>query len=218
MGEFDNSYLASLAAADREHLAAVGLVDHRDTDCRAVLRRSAAAGAMAGLRLSIEALTAAPQLADEAVDLGLAIVLFAPGALAGAVDRVSQFLERRPSARVVVSHLGNPQISASGRPADQSAVLDLAGYANVYWQISGMGMFCPWPHEPLYDLVGEAHRRFGASRLCWGSNFPVVGGLEAYQSDLALLVDGKLPLPQADIPAIAGGNARGLWFDQTPRG
>jgi len=70
-----------------------------------------------------------------------------------------------------------------------------------------------YPHEPLYPLLAEAAARFGGARVLWGSNYPVVGETQDYLADLRQLLDGKLPFPEADIPAIAGGNARRLWLE-----
>jgi hypothetical protein len=42
----------------------------------------------------------------------------------------------------------------------------------------------------------------------------VVGGTTDYLNDLSLLLEGKLPIASADIPAIAGGNAKRLWFPE----
>jgi predicted TIM-barrel fold metal-dependent hydrolase len=82
-------------------------------------------------------------------------------------------------------------------------------------QLSGMKMFCPWPHEPLYPFIEQVVQRFGPTRLYWGSNFPVVGGRSDYRNDLSLLLEGRLPVAAADIPTIAGGNAEKLWFVET---
>lgn len=53
---------------------------------------------------------------------------------------------------------------------------------------------------------------YGFDRVYWGSNLPVVGGEAEYRADLSLLLDGKLPIEPADLPAVAGGTARRLWF------
>jgi predicted TIM-barrel fold metal-dependent hydrolase len=65
-----------------------------------------------------------------------------------------------------------------------------------------MKIFCPYPHTLLYPLLAEASERFGTSRLVWGSNYPVVGDEQDYASDLRLLLDGRLPLPDEAIAAI----------------
>jgi predicted TIM-barrel fold metal-dependent hydrolase len=64
----------------------------------------------------------------------------------------------------------------------------------------------------LYPLLASAFSAFGESRLLWGSNYPVVGDVRDYTADLGLLLEGKLPLPEDAIPAIAGRNAAKLWF------
>ncbi|MCH2117516.1 MAG: amidohydrolase [Pirellulales bacterium] len=87
-------------------------------------------------------------------------------------------------------------------------------YQHVYFQISGMKMFCPYPHEPLYTWITSAIETFGPDRLLWGSNYPVVGDTDDYLADLRLVTGGQLPFSKPSLPAIAGGNARRLWFDK----
>jgi len=214
LGEFDNSYLAQIAVADPEHFASVCLVDHAAADCGETLGRWSETGGLKGIRLTIDVFSAQAELATAAIELGLVIVLFAPRGIAGAIGPLASFLDKHPQARLVVTHLGNPNMSNLEGVAHD--LLRLADYPNVYIQISGMGMFTPWPHEPLYGLIERAFERFGAARLYWGSNFPVVGDQSEYQHDLALILDHKLPLPAAAIPAIVGLNAKRLWFPVVP--
>ena len=141
------------------------------------------------------------------------IVLFTPLGIRPSLAPLVQQLENAPFTRVVVSHLGNPRVH--GAQADETAgdVLELARFANVYVQLSGMKMFCPPPHEPLHPLIERVVAAFGASRIVWGSNYPVVGSQDDYVVDLRLLLDGRLPLPHDAISQIVGENARRLWFD-----
>ncbi|MEX0744396.1 MAG: amidohydrolase family protein [Phycisphaeraceae bacterium] len=210
LGQYDNSYLERVVATDPEHLAAACLVDHQAPDAAGTLAVLAGSGRFRGVRLTTQVLDEAPALFELAADLGLVIVLYAPKGMAGAVEPLERFLDRRPAARIVITHLGNP----AGIGGDKHrGLFRLAAHGGTFLQISGMGMFCPYPHEPLYELVAEAFDHFGPNRLCWGSNYPVVGGQNEYRSDLDLLLSGRLPLPAAAIPAIAGANARQLWFE-----
>jgi predicted TIM-barrel fold metal-dependent hydrolase len=93
-------------------------------------------------------------------------------------------------------------------------VLELAQFSNVYLQLSGMKMFCPYPHEPLYPLIAQAVDAFGVNRILWGSNYPVGGPQEDYAADLRLLLDGRLPVPGEAIAKVAGENAKRLWFNR----
>lgn len=214
IGEFDNAYLGQVAIADPDHLAAVCLVNHEEPDCAATLRRWASTGRFKGLRLSLEALSIRPELAEATVDAGLILLLYTPQGISREPVPLLDFMERRPEARVVVSHLGNPDLATAPGFADYDAVWRLAEYPNTYMQISGMKMFCRWPHEPLYPLIERARERFGAKRLYWGSNFPVVGDADDYRQDLALVLEGRLPLPESEIVDLAAGNAARLWFPE----
>jgi len=213
LGQYDNSYLERVVAGDSEHLAAACLVDHQAADAAGTLARLAGSG-FRGVRLTTQVLDETPALFDLAAELGLVIVFYAPEGMARAVEPLERFLDRHAAARIVITHLGNPASNPPGVVGNKHrGLFRLAAHGGVFFQISGMGMFCPYPHEPLHDLVAEALERFGPNRLCWGSNYPVVGGQDEYRSDLELLVSGRLPLPAAAIPAIAGANARQLWFE-----
>lgn len=212
LGEFDNSYLGRVAAANPGRFATVCLVDHDRVDSIETLQRWLESGCFKGIRLTTDALAAHPDLADAAVELGLVIVLYAPHGIASAIRPLETLLHRHTDARLVLSHLANPDPVDAPRFSKWSDTLRLADHPGVYIQLSGMKMFCPWPHEPLYPLIEMALERFGASRVYWGSNFPVVGGAGDYCDDLFLLLEGKLPILPSDIPAIAGENASALWF------
>jgi L-fuconolactonase len=213
LGEFDNSYIGSVVASDPEHFAGVLLVDHESDQAGDSLHHWAATGHFRGLRLPADALLGQPALFSLAADLGLVIVLFAPLGIRSILAPLVKQLESAPFTRVVVSHLGNPRVHCAQADAVAADVLELARFANVYVQLSGMKMFCPPPHEPLYPLIERVVAAFGASRIMWGSNYPLVGSQDDYIADLRLL-DGRLPVPREAIGRIAGENARRLWFDR----
>ena len=216
MGEYDNTYIGSAVESDPEHFAGVLIVDHRDPKVVETLGRWHSTKHFQGIRLATEVLSAAKSLFSVAGDLGLVIVLFAPDGIRPTLPLLEKELEAAPFTRLVVTHLGNPKVT--GNTVDESArdVFRLARFANVYLQLSGMKMFCPYPHEPMYPFVAEAVEHFGPSRILWGSNFPVVGTTEDYVKDLRLLLDGRLPIPKDAIAKIAGENADRLWFGRGP--
>jgi L-fuconolactonase len=214
LGEFDNSYIGSVVAADPAHFAGVLLVDHRAANVEHTLEQWVGTGHFRGLRLTAEALLGKPGLLSLAADLGLAIVLYAPQGIRPILPQLQNALENAPTARLVVTHLGNPTLIGSTLDDAASAPLELARFPNVYLQLSGMKMFCPYPHEPLYPLIEQAMVAFGAQRILWGSNYPVVGSPDDYVADLRLLLDGRLPVPPDAIVHVAGENARRLWFNR----
>lgn len=213
LGEYDNSYLGRIAAAEPQRFASVCLVDHRTKDPAATLHELAATGHFRGVRLTTDACYAAPQLLRAAVDNDLVIVFYAPDGIGVASQLLTDFLDDFPDARVVLTHLGTPDPAEGPMGLRSHPVLQFARYPQVHFQISGMKMYCPYPHTLLYPLIEAALAAYGSRRLCWGSNYPVVGDESDYVQDLSLLLDGKLPIPAAATPDICGGNARRLWFE-----
>jgi L-fuconolactonase len=215
LGEFDNTYIGSVVESDRDHFAGVLLVDHRAANAIETLERWMTSGHFQGIRLTSEAISQSPSLLSTAANLGLVIVLYVPDGIRPIIQPLEKELQLAPFTRLVVTHLGNPKLE-NGEVAESARdVFRLARFANVYLQLSGMKMFCPFPHEPLYPLIADAFTHFGPGRMLWGSNYPVVGTRADYLADLRLLLDGKLPIPHEAIPKIAGENAQRLWFNRS---
>lgn len=213
LGEYDNSYIGRIVAEQPHRFAGVCLVDHRIEGVRNTLESLLGDGPFRGVRLTSEVLREAPEIFSFTAELEKVIVFFAPEGIADSVDALLRFLGSNPDCRMVVTHLGNPRAEMAPAFEEHVALFRLASFPGVRLQVSGMEMFCPYPREPLYPLISEAVRAFGAERLLWGSNYPVVGGIDEYRAELRLLLDGQLPVPEAAIPAIAGGNSRSLWFE-----
>lgn len=212
LGEYDNGYIGGLVEARPDRFAGVCLVDHQDAGAGRHLEALIADGPFRGVRLTSEVLRVAPEVFGAAAEAGAVIVFYAPEGISGSVDALGDFLQSYPACRLVVTHLGNPRAEDSPEFPGHSGLFRLGDYGGVYLQLSGMEMFCPYPHEPLYPLIEAAAGSFGPERLLWGSNYPVVGGVDDYRRELDLLLVGRLPLPAQAIPAVAGGNGRELWF------
>jgi predicted TIM-barrel fold metal-dependent hydrolase len=212
LGEFDNTYIGGIVASDSEHFAGVCLVDHTRPDAASELKTIALSGHFKGIRLLADSIDSGIDCWKAAADLDFNIVLYAPDGLSSYIDALVTFLESSPECNVVLTHLGTPMLDQDPDFKEYGKVFQLADFGNLYYQVSGMKMFCPFPHAPLYSQLEQAAKTFGTSRLLWGSNYPVVGDQQDYLNDLRLLLDGKLPFPESTIADIAGGNARDLWF------
>lgn len=215
LGEFDNSYIGNIVDGDPEHFAGVCLVDHTLAESCGILQSLVLSQGFKGVRLTTETLTSVPGLWKTAVELKLIIVLYAPQGIANFVNPLRVFLDANPECQLVLTHMGNPDIREAPYFKMYREIFMLAKYPCVYYQISGMKMFYPYPHEELYPIVTEAVECFGTSRLLWGSNYPVVGDEQDYIKDLHLLLDGRLPVPESAIADIVGGNAGKLWFSKS---
>ena len=65
------------------------------------------------------------------------------------------------------------------------------------------------------SILIEALEAFGAERLLWGSDFPVVASREGYANALnwtRALFEGR---PQEEVDTIFGGNAERIFFSRS---
>jgi L-fuconolactonase len=128
------------------------------------------------------------------------------------VPQLLKDVHERPFARIVISHLGNPKV-VGGDVVRGAAVLALASEENIHVQLSGLSMFCEYPHSALDTLISDVVRQFGPRRLLWGSNFPVCGDIQAYRRDLALVQSGAWGLDPDAVDWVTGRAAERLWFN-----
>ena len=214
MGEYDNSYLAGVIREDRDRVAGVCLVNHRDPRARDQLEEIAGEGDFAGVRLTSEMIFERPELLMAAANLGLIIQAMPHHAPTDWVPYIEAAIARHPETRVMLSHLATPRLQDAPDFAPQQPVWELARHPGVWFQLSFPSRYAPHPHEAVYPVIAQAVEAFGPERIVWGSNYPASGGLDEYVADLDLLLDGKLPVPDDAIEAIAGANMRRFWFGE----
>jgi L-fuconolactonase len=121
-----------------------------------------------------------------------------------------QMVAHHPDLQVVVDHGAKPAI-ATGRwsPwAEQMRVL--AGHPNVWCKLSGLATEAGpgWTTDHVRRYADHLFTCFGAERVLWGSDWPVVelgGGYLRWRTATSELIAGLAPVEQA---AVMGGNAR----------
>lgn len=193
--EAETRYLFKLARADRRILGVVGWVDFEAPDAPsridALLRDGDAL--LLGLRPMAQDHPDPDWLARPALDAafghlqehGLAFdALVKPAQLPALQKR----LRREHELRVVLDHAGKPDI-AHGRFDDWAQpIRELAALPNVCCKFSGLltelapGM----PGDALAPYVDHLFACFGADRLIWGSDWPVLTLRDSYAHWLEL--------------------------------
>jgi len=212
LGQFDNSYLASLLRVEPDRFAGVALVDHRVPGWHETLADVPQLG-FRGIRVTSEALRENPGLSQAAATAGLHQILYAPEGVSAVVGPLRELSSTHPQAAFVVSHLGNPAVEDGGLRHGKE-LLTLADLPNVYVLLSGLGMFCSYPYAPLDGLVTDVIEAFGPERVMWGSNFPVGGDAASdYLGELRIVVSRERWGIDVDAAAaISDTTARRLWF------
>ena len=214
LGEFDNSYIEGIVADDPDHFAGCFVIDTEHDDAPEALARWAASGVFRGIRLLAHTLDTHEDLWEKAVGCGLNVIAYDQPTLGPYVDALARFFAAHTEARLVLSHFGVLDRAESPAFPTFDRTLALAALPNVYMQISGMHMFGEHPYRELVPLVRRALDAFGAKRLLYGSNYPLMGDDAEHGRELALLLAGELGAPCDAVDQVVYGTARALWFDR----
>jgi L-fuconolactonase len=207
LGQTDNAYIQSCRRSDPERFATIVLVDPADSAAITTLRALARDGA-AGVRLRPDARSPNGDGLDvwrAAADLGLAVS--SPGTSeAFASEAFAELVAAFPELAIVCEHLAGKNPSAFA----------LARFPNVYVKVPGLGEIAPRAPDrnaafpftlPEPDPFAQAIAAFGADRLMWGSDFPVVCSREGYANALHFCLDRFASRSEAEQCLIFGGVA-----------
>ncbi|MBT2225270.1 amidohydrolase [Nonomuraea sp. NEAU-A123] len=212
---YDNSYVLDSCRRLPGRFVAVGTVDPLRPDAAAGLAAAVGDGGLAGVRLFTSGSTmptqgewfAAPETYgfwEKAGELDIPVCL--QMRLGAATKQLESLLERFPGVRVLLDHIGYPDIAASPARAG-SEVAELARHPGLHLKLTHRNL------ERLRDAGTEAVdflepvvEAFGAERIAWGSNCP------AAEQSLPKL----LQLAQ-DVLAVLTVDARGEIFAGTAR-
>lgn len=92
---------------------------------------------------------------------------------------VYEFARRHPELPLVIDHAAKPPVVASNQLAPDwcDAMAKLAALPNVYCKVSGLPTEAGASQEPalLARYITWLYAQFGAQRLMWGSDWPVLG-------------------------------------------
>jgi len=216
MGEYDNTYIEGVVAAEPDRFAGVFLIDTDAPDASEALEHEASKGIFRGIRLLAHTLQERPELWEQAAELGLNIVAYDEPTLAIYTDSLADFLRRHGGTRLVLSHFGVLDRSIAPKFPNYDRILSLAEHPNAFLQVSGMHMFDEYPYTELVPLVEQALAAFGAQRLLYGSNYPLIQEDALCGRELALLLKGRLGVPLDAVEQVVRRTARDLWFDRPP--
>jgi predicted TIM-barrel fold metal-dependent hydrolase len=181
---YDNSYLVESIAKYPQRFTGVGSVDVLQPDAPERIRHWVQRG-VSGLRLFTGGSTAAfdPSSLDDprsfpawsvCGELGLSMCIQTdPSGLA----QVAGLAKRFPAVRIVLDHLGRPDVT-DGPPYKRAASLfGLAPFDNIFLKLTprifGDAQKGQASAATFFPRLVEV---FGSNRLAWGSNFPASEG------------------------------------------
>lgn len=231
--EAETRYLFDLAQVDPDVAGVVGWVDLGAPDVEARIDRLAddGNGLLLGVRPMVQDIADPAWLARPALDRafdhlqarGLRFdALVTPLQLPALYRR----LRRHPRLRTVIDHAAKPPLASGGREDWREWMMRLADLPDLHCKFSGLLTLLP-PDEARQGIepcVADLFEAFGADRLLWGSDWPVLVTHAGYGEwlELAMQLTRRFaPGREADVFA---GNAERFYglrssdpvFEETP--
>jgi L-fuconolactonase len=127
-----------------------------------------------------------------------------------------QLAERFPSVPMLVHHMGSVKAVEPAPYPLFKEVLASAALPNVYIKYSGFHHMSgpedrfeyPYPH--CRRIAQGLYEAYGAERLCWGSDYPVVRTAMTYKHSLEAVRMHCDFIPAAEMGQVLGGNMERL--------
>ena len=130
--------------------------------------------------------------------------------------RLIAVLERHPQLRVVVDHAAKPAIGSGADAAWRSDIAAVAQFSNVACKLSGLVTEAPanWTVDDLRPYAEHLLTCFGAERLIWGSDWPVVNLAADYRRWISTAEQLMAGLDASAQSLVFGGNAVGIYLSR----
>jgi L-fuconolactonase len=219
----DTDYLLRVAAATDFVEGVVGWVDLAAPAAPARIAALARHPKLRGLRPMLQAVADDAWLLDAALAPALAAMVahdlsFDALVLPRHLGVLRRFAQRHPDLRIVIDHGAKPAIEADGYATWAAAIAPFAALPHVCCKLSGLTtQASAWQGaDALQPFVSHLYRVFGADRLMWGSDWPVLAlapnPAHAGYGDWLALARRLLPTASDDAhAAIFGGTAAAFY-------
>jgi L-fuconolactonase len=224
LGQYDNEYLLDCRKRHPQRFAVVAAVDPARADAVATVQRLADRGA-AAIRLRPTARSPGDDplaIWQAAQACGLSVSSVGNSQTHSAPE-FAQLVAALPGLPIVLEHFGGTSQADTNEEqrAARRSVFGLSRYSNVFLKLPGLGELLPRvPQLPAQGMaldtsgmpiLSAALQAFGAGRLMWGSDFPVVSSREGYSNALRWCEVAYQAASASDRASIFGGSARRVY-------
>lgn len=213
--EDDTHWLLALAEQADFIRAVVGWTDLLALDAPAAIARLAAHDKLKGLRPMLQDIGDERWIADAALAPALTAMVehslrFDALVLPRHLPALLECARAWPQLPIVIDHAAKPPVADASFGRWREDLAQLAALPNVHCKLSGMvtEAKADWTVEDLRPYVSHVLEVFGAQRVIWGSDWPVVDLAGGYGAWLAASESLLAHLGQQDRNDIFGLNAR----------
>ena len=130
-------------------------------------------------------------------------------------DQVAVIADRYPSLKLILDHMGYPQVDAT--EAEFQPIVDLAQHDNMYLKLSDVAGRSgqDFPYTDVHPFIKKLVGAFGAERVVWGTGYPghhrAKHNWPTLDQELQLVREGLPFLTDAERERILGGTAAEIW-------
>jgi L-fuconolactonase len=127
---------------------------------------------------------------------------------------IRQVAERFPEVRILCHHLGHPAYGKGSLAENLAEITASARLPNIYIKVSGFNYTArvawEYPYSEVLPVVKALYEAFGACRMCWGSDYPVVTMHATYQQALEAFRTHCSFVPDEDQRLVLGETLAGM--------
>lgn len=130
-------------------------------------------------------------------------------------DQVAVIAERHPSLKLILDHMGYPQVGAD--EGEFQPIVDLARHDNMHLKLSDVAgrSSQDFPYTDVHPFTEKLVGAFGAERMVWGTGYPGHHRLKhnwpTLDQELRLVREGLPFLNDTQRERILGGTAAEIW-------
>jgi len=214
----DTDYLLALADKHEFVCAVVGWVDLKAPEAPQRIRQLARHPKLKGLRPMLQGLAQDDWIDDPALVPAIDAMIenqlsFDALVYTRHLPFLRRFAERFPRLPIIIDHAAKPPIAESAWQPWQREMAAIAALDNIYCKLSGLVTEAA-PDHGLVELkpwVESLLGLFGASRLLWGSDWPVVNLEGGYRRWLRLSEALLVSLSEQQRADVMAGTARRVY-------
>jgi L-fuconolactonase len=127
---------------------------------------------------------------------------------------IRKVAEAFPTVPILCHHLGLVKAAEGADGASLREVLRSARHPNIMLKLSGFA-YCSqtkwdYPYTDALPIVRQLYEHYGADRMCWGSDYPVVRFFMTYRQSLEAFRTHCSFVPPNDQAKILGGTLERL--------
>jgi len=219
----ETDYMLGIARDTPWVLGVVGWIDLLAPDAENQVRRRAGDSLFLGVRPMLQDLpdpdwVLQPALAPALETIAAEGLVFDALILSHQIPAITELARRHPRLVIMLDHGAKPRLGDADAMLRWARDMEkLAAMPNVTCKVSGLltELTPAGTRDDVGRAIGVLFDLFGADRLVWGSDWPVLTLAGTYADWFALAREAIAAKQESAVPSVMGGNALRLYRPET---